>query len=264
MHPIFIEILGRPIYWYGVFVALGFLAAVWNWNLLAKRDNRPAGFGSEMGFWAMVAGLLGARLAYVLANIDHYAVNPIEIIRFDQGGLIFYGGFLGGFLGLVAFAKKRKISFLDLGDYAVTGLVLGHVFGRIGCFLNGCCFGTICSHSAGISFPPGSPASIEQTTAGLLPYGAASLPVYPIQLYEAAFNLLVYGVLVYAYLHRRRPGRVGALYLMLYPAGRFLFEFLRGDPRVQVMGLSVAQALSLVFLIAGGLLWLALRQGNRS
>jgi phosphatidylglycerol:prolipoprotein diacylglycerol transferase len=256
MHPICFEIFGRPIFWYGVFVATGFLCAVLTWELLGRRDGRPKGFASEMGFWVMVSGLVGARLAYIVANLGHYMANPVEMIRFDRGGLIYYGGFFGGAIGLWLFARKRRLSLLALGDYAITGLVLGHVFGRIGCFLNGCCFGGVCRAGPSVVFPPNSPASIEHAYAGLIAHqGLPSLPVYPTQLYESAFNLLVYGLLVFVYLRRPPPGRVAALYLIVYPVGRFLLEFTRGDQRMAWLQLTVAQEVSIGLLAAGVVLW---------
>lgn len=259
MHPIAFEILGRPIYWYGVFVALGFLMAVATWSYLAQRDGKPDGFASEMGFWVMLSGILGARLGYVVANFGHYASHPLEIIRIDQGGLIYYGGFVGGFIGLLLFARARKLPLLHLGDYAVTGLTVGHALGRVGCFLNGCCFGKVCTAVQGVSFPPGSPASIQQAQAGLLAYAdLPSLDVHPTQLYEAGYNLLLYALLVVLYLRRRQDGRIAALYLMLYPLGRFLFEFTRGDDRLQWGGWNVAQIISFVLFAVGAGMWFAL------
>ncbi len=256
MYPVFIDILGRPIYWYGVCVALGFLGGVVTWNFLGRRDGKPPGFGSEMAFWIMVAGLIGARMTYVIAHVDHYAAHPMEVIRFDKGGLVYYGGLLGGFAGLAMFARLHRIPLPAVGDYAVTGLALGHALGRIGCFLNGCCFGALCTVGPRVSYPPGSPASVEHTRAGWLPHDMLpSLHVHPTQVYEALLNLVLYALLVRFYLKRPKPGRVAALYLMLYPPGRFLLEFLRGDARQLWLHFTAAQELSLVLFIAGCALW---------
>ena len=243
MDPVCFHIGSRPIYWYGVLVALGFLAAVAHWNVLGKKDGRPAGFGSELGFWIMLSGILGARVAYILANLGVYIENPVEIIRLDKGGLVFYGGFIGAAVCLVFLARGRKEPLLKLADFTVTGLPVGHAIGRVGCFINGCCYGSV-------------------TTA---PWGVCTADAvrHPTQLYEAAFNLCVYGLLLWFFPKRKQYGQVLALYLLAYPVGRFLLEFLRGDERLRWLGLDVAQVVSLTLFAIGAILWRALREKKR-
>ncbi|MBU1909943.1 MAG: prolipoprotein diacylglyceryl transferase [Verrucomicrobia bacterium] len=238
MDPVCFSIGGRPIYWYGVFTALAFLAAVMHWNWLARKQGRPAGFGSELAFWIMLAGIVGARVAYVFSELDEFRGNWLKIVRVDQGGLIFYGGFLGALAAVWIMSRRRREPFWSLADFTISALPLGHAFGRVGCFLNGCCYGR--------------PSE--------LPWAcwAHDALRHPTQLYEALANLLIYATLL-MFLRRRtapaRPGRVAALYLMLYPAFRFGVEFLRGDPRMRWAGLSVAQWLSLAMLLVGAALW---------
>lgn len=240
MDPVCFYIGERPIYWYGVMVAVGFLLGVAQWSILARRAGRPEGFGSETGFWIMVSGILGARLAYVAANLGYFLERPLEIVRIDRGGLIFYGGFLGATIGIILFARLRRQPLLWMGDYAVTALPLGHAIGRVGCFLNGCCYG-------------------KATT---LPWGVfmADACRHPTQLYESVFNLVLYGVMLRTYLRKKRDGVVLALYLLVYPPGRFLVEFLRGDERQHLGPLSAAQWLSVVLCLAGVALLLAVRR----
>ena len=234
MDPVAFTVLGRPIYWYGVMVAAAFLAAVANWSRLARREGRPDGYGSELGFWMMLSGLLGARVAYVLANLGDFLPNPVEMLRIDKGGLIFYGGFIGAALALIVLARLQREPLLRLSDFTVTGLPLGHAIGRVGCFLNGCCYGSE-SH---------------------LPWciNLDGVCRHPTQLYESAFNLLLYGLLLFVFARRRKDGQILALYLLVYPAGRFLLELLRGDPRLHWHGFDVAQELSLALFAAGLLL----------
>jgi phosphatidylglycerol---prolipoprotein diacylglyceryl transferase len=234
--PVCFTIGNRPIYWYGVMVALGFLVAVAHWNALGRRHGRPRGFGSDLGFVVMVSGILGARLAYVLSNFSHYAAHPIEVVRIDRGGLIFYGGFLGACAAIYVLARIRKEPPLGLGDFVVTGLPLGHTLGRVGCLLNGCCYG----------LPSDVPWRIYTADAFR----------HPVPLYEAAFNVILYVVLLRMYPRRRRDGDALALYLVLYGAWRYFIEFLRGDERAMWLGMSVAQAVSLALAAAGLFLWL--------
>lgn len=244
MDPVCFHVGQRPIYWYGVLVACAFLAAVAHWNALARREKRPAGFGSELGFWMMLCGIVGARIAYVAANWDLFRAEPLEILRIDRGGLVYYGGFLGAATGLVILARLRREPVLRLADFAVTGLPLGHAFGRIGCFLNACCYGC-------------------PTT---LPWGVYSHEAcrHPTQLYEAAFNFALYGVLLRFFLRRKADGRTLALYLVAYPAGRFLIEFVRGDERLRWLGLDAAQAVSVALFLAGVGLWVSLARKRMS
>ncbi len=237
LDPIAFHVGSRPIYWYGISVAAAFMAAVAHWNWLGRREKKAEGFGSELGFWMMLCGILGARVAFVAANFAYFAEAPIEILRIDRGGLIFYGGFIGAAAGIVLFARYRRQRLWALADFAVTGLPLGHAIGRIGCFLNTCCYGC----------PTALPWGVE--TEGSVRH--------PVQLYEFVFNMAVYGLLLWAYPRRKADGRVLALYLMVYPVGRFLFEFLRGDERLRWMGMNVAQEISVALFAAGVGLWLA-------
>jgi phosphatidylglycerol:prolipoprotein diacylglycerol transferase len=246
MDPVCFHIGSHPIYWYGVMMALAFVAGLLHWQWLGHRSGRDVALAGDLAFWLMVGGILGARTAYVLSNLDYYLAAPREIIRVDQGGLIFYGGFIGGAIMFLVLARWRRIKVLDLADFTITALPLGHAFGRIGCFLNSCCGGAPATHPS------------------LLTGGLAH---YPVQLYEAAFNLGVYALLTWYYLRRRnqRHGSVLALYLMTYPIIRFLLEFLRGDDRLRVGALDAAQIISLSLIATGLALWwyLAIRRTHR-
>jgi phosphatidylglycerol:prolipoprotein diacylglycerol transferase len=238
MDPVCFHIGSRPIYWYGILVALGFLAAVANWNALGTKGGRPAGFGSELGFWIMLSGILGARAAYILANLSIYLSEPLETLRLDKGGLIFYGGFIGAVVCVVFLARAHKEPVMKLADFTVTGLPIGHAIGRVGCFINGCCYGSV-------------------TT---VPWGVCAQDAvrHPTQLYESAFNLLVYGILLWFFPRRKHNGQVLALYLLTYPVGRFLLEFFRGDERLHWLGFNVAQEISVGMFAIGVALWFGL------
>ncbi len=233
--PVAFVIFGRPIYWYGIMVALGFLAALVHWNGLSRRMGMPAGIGSDLAFLVMICGILGARAMYVASNWAHFSGHPAEIIRIDQGGLIFYGGFLAATAGVIVMARVRRIPVWTLGDFTVSALPLGHAFGRVGCLLNGCCYGAPCD----------LPWAVH--TAGAMRH--------PVQGYEALFNLGLYIALRALLAKRVRPGFVTAAYFFAYGLWRFAIEFLRGDPRMEAWGgLNAAQTLSLVIAAAGALI----------
>ncbi len=240
MDSVCFHLFGRPVYWYGLFVAAAFLAGILHLTLLARRERRPAAFVSDLGFWIMVAGILGARLAYVLANPGLYRENAWLILRIDQGGLIFYGGLVGAALAVCAFAHRRRLPLAELADFVITALPLGQAIGRIGCFVNPCCYGK----------PGGWPWCVTMADAVR----------HPTQLYESAACLAIYGLLLLAYRRpKRRPGSIMALYLVLYPAARFILEFWRGDERLRWGCLTAAQAVSLALAAAGLLMLWGLR-----
>jgi phosphatidylglycerol:prolipoprotein diacylglycerol transferase len=239
MDPIAFTVLGKPIYWYGILVALAFVAGTVHWAIIGRREGRPTSFSSDLALVLMVSGILGGRIAYILANLDQYAANPIEIIRIDRGGLVFYGGFIGAALGALIMARVRKEPVLSLLDFAVTAVPIGHAFGRIGCFVNGCCYGTRWEGPWAVWFD-----------------GALR---HPVQLYEALFNLGLYAFLFWFYPRRKKHGTTLALYLVLYGCWRFVGEFFRGDARLGAAGLHVAQWTSVAMIAAGIALWLLAR-----
>ena len=238
MSSVCFYIFGRPIYWYGVMIAAAFLACITHLALLGRREGRPYAFVSDFGFWVMVSGIIGARSAYVLANLNYFIQDPALIIRVDQGGLIYYGGFIGAALAAVIYARVKRTPFRPFADFVITALPLGQAIGRIGCTLNGCCYGT--------------PSTVPWCVV------VNGVERHPTPLYESILCLGIYGILLWYYRQRPRSGRVFALYLILYPLVRFLLEFLRGDERLQWIGMHVAQEISLILLVVGILTWFLL------
>ncbi len=250
MHPILFNLFGKEIYTYGVMAALGFLAAILTWTWLGRQENRPEGFAADLGFWLMTSGIIGSRIAYVIANWSHYRQAPAEIIRIDQGGLVFYGGLILASGALAWFARRHRLPLWHVADFAIPGLAIGHALGRIGCFFNGCCYGrpvecSVCEACCSVIYPAVSePGRLFPGTR-----------LYSVQLFEAAGLLVIWLILVWIYPRRRKDGAVFALYLLLYPPCRFLLEFIRGDARLSWVALNSAQVVSLALLAIGILLW---------
>ena len=242
MHPILFSVFGKEIYSYGILAALGFLAGILTWLWLARRETRPPGFAADLGFWLMAGGIVGSRLAYVVANWSYYRAAPLEIVRIDQGGLIFYGGFLLACAALVFFARHHRVPVWHLADFAIPALAIGHALGRLGCFLNGCCYGRPAGdHLCGIAYPP------VCEPGKLFP----GIPLFPVQLIESSALLAIWAALLYAYPRRKKDGAVFALYLLLYPPVRFALEYLRGDERQSWFALDVAQVTSIALFLIG-------------
>jgi phosphatidylglycerol:prolipoprotein diacylglycerol transferase len=255
MHPDFFSLGPFSIHTYGVMMALGFLAGLGNWIVLGRREGHSAQFCTDLMFWVMVSGIAGARTAYVLENWQSYAEAPMTIFRVDQGGLIFYGGLVASGVAIAIFARRHRLGLASLFDFALTSVPLAHALGRVGCFLNGCCYGGLASSGGcGVQFPKTSIPWVAQVNEGLIGSEASSsLAVHPVQLYEAGFNVLVYGLMVWMFRRRLRPGMLMAVYLMLYAVGRFTLEYWRGDrgERLAVGFLSIGQFVSVLAFILG-------------
>jgi phosphatidylglycerol:prolipoprotein diacylglycerol transferase len=235
MHPILFSLGPLTLRSYGLMMALGFLAGM----LLAARLYRRSGKNPEAVYditaWIMVGGIVGARLMYVAVQPGEFADQPWAVIAIWQGGMVYYGGLIGACLAAWLWERRHHAGW-GIIDALTPGLALGQALGRVGCFLNGCCYGR------------------ESAGCGLVFPGMAH-PVLPVQLYEAGACLLLATGLAWLHGRRHRTGQVFALYLLAYACLRFCLEFLRGDvERGTLLGLpwlSPGQWTSLLVLAAG-------------
>jgi phosphatidylglycerol:prolipoprotein diacylglycerol transferase len=251
MHSVLLQFGSLPpLRAYGLCMALGFLFGWFAAVRLCKRTGQNADNLSALLTWLMVSAVFGARAAYVLEHWStEFAGNPLSILRVDQGGLMFYGGLVAAAFVLAVYTRVYRQHLFQVTDLVLAVVPLGHAFGRVGCFLHGCCYGKITHSCIGVRFPKESPAWWEQlsTVPPLIERTAAeSLPVIPTQLIEAAANALLF-VLLFALYPKRHTQRgfITGCYLMGYAALRFVVEYLRGDPRLAVGPLSIGQLISL-------------------
>lgn len=241
MHPVLITVGGFEIYTYGFFVAL---AAVVSYILATRR---AVSFGisisdiTDLFFLVFVAGILGARFLYVAQHLDEFEGRLWHILSLREGGLVWYGGFLGATLGGVSLALFRRWPIFRLCDLAAPIIPLAHGLGRIGCFFNGCCYGRITSSANGVIFAGDSDYRL------------------PTQLYEAGF-LFMLSALLFILPARRREGQLFFLYVGFYSIARFILEFFRGD-QLALWSLTLPQWTSLV--LATGALFFYLRSGAK-
>ncbi|MBQ4314215.1 MAG: prolipoprotein diacylglyceryl transferase [Lentisphaeria bacterium] len=252
MQPIALQIGSFAIRWYGVMAAVGFLLGSW----VLFKNKKAAGLNDDtcsgVLLTAMIAGIAGARIFYVVQFFDHYRNNLISIIRIDQGGLVFYGGFLLAFVSIILYSRKTHLDPIRVLDVLSPAMALAHAFGRVGCYLNGCCFGKITSSFLGVTPPVGS--VVEQLSG---PY-----PVYQVQLSEAGQNILL--AILYCYMLRHvKRGVVISCFLIFYGTLRFFNEMMRGD-NVLFFHLTPAQWIGLLLVPAGlGLLFHFLRRDDK-
>ncbi|MDD4102052.1 MAG: prolipoprotein diacylglyceryl transferase [Kiritimatiellae bacterium] len=241
---------------YGLCMALGFL---FGWQAavrLCRRTGQDADRLTSLLTWMMLSSVIGARAAYVMEHWSaEFADNLFAIIRLDQGGLMFYGGLITGGLVLLLYAYLHKQNILTITDLVLAVVPLGHAFGRVGCFLHGCCYGKITDSCVGVCFPRHSPAWWEQVSAvpPLIAQNAArSLPVIPTQLVESVANALLFVLLYKLYPQRHRQlGLITGCYLIGYATLRFVIEYLRGDPRITIGPFSISQSISIGILAVG-------------
>ncbi len=233
MHPIIAKIGPLSIYSYGLMVALGFAVAILLSYRLAARFNINKDKIVDFGIVVLLGGLIGARLFYVLMNIRYYITNPLEIINLTKGGLVWYGGFLFGILVSILFVKKNNISFWDGADLFAPFIALAQSVGRIGCFLNGCCYGKLApdSYLFGVIFPH------------------ESVSRHPTQIYESVALLILFLVLRRWQEARHFKGEIFLVYAILYSMSRFLLESLRGDNLKILSNLTVSQVVSAAILL---------------
>ena len=259
MQEIAFTIGNLKIHWYGIFSACGFLSAMlallWKRHIAGvSKDNIL-----DIGMIAMFAGIVGARLFYVIQFHEQFAADPLDVIRIDKGGLVFYGGFILSALVLVVYCRIKKINIARLLDVFAPAVALGHAFGRIGCFLQGCCFGKPAGGSCiGVTYPAGSAPAARYplpSTGETLLTNPESLPLYPTQLIEAGVNFALFGLLFFLAGKFRKPGRVAGIYLLCYAILRFLMEYLRGDHSDFAFGLfTPSQTVALFITAPAGLL----------
>lgn len=300
MHPELFRIFNFPIYSYGLMLVIGFLLATELAKFLARRVGTNPEIYVNAGLIALVAGVIGARLSHVLENFSQYSLPQLSLwqnlgnaARLTDGGLTFYGGFLLATPVVMLYGWRKKVNILRGMDVVAPALMVGLAIGRIGCFLNGCCYGEI-SYAADIptiSYPYGSNAYVDHFYENRLPVAPAieltnpadprellprhyvesvpslasiarnyrSAPTIPTQLYSTLTALLIAGVCVSYFSLSPIPGRVFGLMLMLEGPTRFILEMLRVEPAVIGHGtdsLTFLPAMS-ISMILGAIIFVA-------
>ncbi len=235
MYPVLFKIGNFTIYTYGVFVFLAIITGYIFVLKQAKKERINEKIFSDIIFWSIIMGFIGARIVYILVEFKNFLKNPFAFI-FSRGGFVFYGGLIFGVLTFLILTKKYKQSFLKLADLVSMAIPLAHSIGRIGCFFNGCCYGKPTKAFWGIKFPPYTLA------------GAGGEKVIPTQLISSFLLFLLFIFLVNFKKRKKFDGELFLLYLIIYAIFRFFIEFLRGDERGYIGIFSTSQFISLIIL----------------
>lgn len=235
MNPIAFTLFGIEVRWYGIFIAIGAILAIYFGEKLIERNPRiPKESIVDMSLLALPLGIVGARLYYVLFEWEYYSQHTSEIFAIRNGGLAIHGGLLVGALVIFFFSKAKKVQFLDLLDMIVGGVALAQGIGRWGNFMNGE------AHGGPTDLPWAIPVD--------------GVMVHPTFLYESILDIGIF-LFIYFYLSKRRkyPGELSGAYLILYSIGRFFIEGLRTDS-LYIGPLKTAQVMSLIGIAIGAIL----------
>ena len=252
MHPILFEIGNWPVYSYGVLLAIAYLAGLQLAVVRARRAGLDAARVMDLGIYLIIAALVGAKLMLVLTDFSYFSSNPAELLSLVRAGGVFYGGLIVSFLTGLWLVRRYKLPIWSAADMYAPGIALGHVIGRLGCLLAGCCYGRPTDVAWGLTFTDPVAAANVGTPLGI--------PLHPTQLYDAGAELLILIVLLAT--ERRGRGFAGRtfwLYILLYAISRFIVEIYRGDPRGTLMGFSTSQFVSLVIAPIAVVMLLRLR-----
>ena len=244
----YITILGREIPLYGLCFYAGILLAAAVGSAICQKRRLPRYEIAYSAVYTMTGALIGSKLLFILVSLEDIIRYDIPWMAVIKGGFVFYGGLVGGFLGLLIYTKQFKLSLLPFLDIYATVLPLGHAVGRVGCFFGGCCYGME-YHGVG--------HIVYDESVGNTPLG---VPLFPIQLMEALFLFILFILLLVMLVRGTRLGVPTFCYAFSYAVIRFILEFFRGDAERGRFGmLSTSQWISLaVFAAAVGLLFFRL------
>jgi phosphatidylglycerol:prolipoprotein diacylglycerol transferase len=255
--PIIVQFGSFTLRWYSVAIMLAVVAAV----LVAIREAKKRGVTSDTinSFlpaipWAIVGGVIGARMFHVFDHWSHYAINPVQIFNLQSGGLAIWGAIVGGAIAMSIYAKAKHIPLGHMGDVMAPALLTAQIIGRVGCIINGDAYGGVTSLPWGFIYVhPNS----------LIPADLFGVPTHPYPVYEMIWN----GLSLVAILKLRRHFKVDGLlfltYLALYSLGRFILTFVRQENNI-ALGLQQAQLVAIVILAGSVAMFMySLRKARR-
>jgi phosphatidylglycerol---prolipoprotein diacylglyceryl transferase len=236
MYPVLFHIGSFAVNTYGVFLALAFLAAIFVTVRLAERDGLPKERIYDLCLWLLVSSLVGSKILMFFTEPE-YREHPLQLLSLDflRSGGVFYGGLLGALITGYVLLKRWELPWWKTADACAPGIALGNALGRQGCFSAGCCWGK----------PTSLPWGVRFTEAGHEVTGVPiDVKLHPTQLYESFAMLIAFVFLLWLHKRKKFSGQVILTYAVIYAAVRFLIEFVRDDPRGDILGLTTLTGLS--------------------
>src|SRR3954468_13248566 len=220
MHPILFRIGNWPVYSYGVLLALAYLAGLQLAVVRARRAGLDGAKVMDLGIYLIIAALIGAKLMLIAVDFNYFRNQPRELLSLVRAGGVFYGGLLAAFGVGLWLIRRYKLPVWTTGDLIAPGIALGHIVGRFGCLMAGCCYGRPTSVPWGITFT--DPVAAANVGTPL------SIPLHPTQLYDAGAEAVILAILLFTERRGRPfPGRTFWMYMLLYAISRFVIEFYR-------------------------------------
>lgn len=259
MHPILFSVGDWPVYSYGVLLAAAYLIGLQLGVVRARRAGVDPARVMDLGIYLIIAALVGAKLMLIAVDWEYFRAQPRELLSLVRAGGVFYGGLIAAVAVGLWLVRRYKLPPWSTADLMAPGIALGHVVGRFGCLLAGCCYGRPTDVSWAITFTDPLAATNVGTPLGI--------PLHPTQLYDAGAELLILGVLLFTE-RKGRPfaGRTFWAYLLLYGVSRFIIEFYRGDANrgTVLADLSTSQFVSLLLVPASLLMLVYLRRQGQA
>ena len=236
------------VYGYGLMIAIGILAAYVTAEYRAKKHGLDPDKIFYLVIWAVVGGFAGAKVLYFLTRLKDIMENPRVLLDLADGFVV-YGGIIGGIFSAMVYCKIKKLSFLKYFDLVMPSVALAQGFGRIGCFLAGCCYGRETDSALGIVFHNSN-------------YAPNGVKLLPTQLISSGLDFMLCIVLILLDRKKKGDGQIAGAYLVLYSIGRFILEFYRGDLiRGNVGALTTSQFIA-IFVALAGVILIAARNGK--
>jgi phosphatidylglycerol:prolipoprotein diacylglycerol transferase len=256
MYPVILEIGPIKIYSFGLMLVTAFYTCYGLLYLEMKRLKYDTEIASDIIFWSAVGGVLGAKIYYLIENLDRTIQDPMGMI-FSGSGLVFLGGLIGSIICVSIVLKNRNLPWYLFADIIAPLIMIGYAIGRLGCFLVGDDYGLPSSLPWAVSFPEGLPPTTISSFAAYYPWIDTSginseiFKVHPTQLYESAVGILLF---LFLWSRRKKNQRAGTMffsYLLLAGIERFFIEFLRTNEKYLFDTFSGAQMISFLMILVG-------------
>jgi phosphatidylglycerol---prolipoprotein diacylglyceryl transferase len=237
MKPVLFKLFGFSIFGYGTMIAIGICAALIMVSYRGKKRGYDEDSILNMSILAVVLGILGGKLLYIITELKHFIAEP-SMLKDIGSGFVVYGAIIGGALGVYLYCKRKGWQVLRVFDLTIPAVALAQGFGRIGCFFAGCCYGKPTNMTIGVEFKNSLYAPVGEH-------------LHPTQIYSSVFDFCLAFFLLWYARKERENGRVFSMYVIIYSIGRFFVEFLRNDLRGNVWVFSTSQFISIFTLILG-------------
>jgi len=237
MYPEFLKLGNFVIYWYGVMVAAGVFLCSWIFQRNAYRRGYSPELVSKLVLWSVIWGISGGRFLHILVHLPYYYRNPFEILSIRNGGLAVEGAVISALVFIAVYSKIRRFNLSEVLDLMSLPVPLGQAFGRLGCFLNGCCYGRHTEMFTGVRFP------------------LLSGKVHPTQLYYSALDILLFLFLNAISRRKIKSGAIFGSYMMGFAVIRYTVDMLRGDLNSTFLDLYMTQIIAILIFMTGAI-WL--------